>query len=44
MLAALRAPGWWRALAFTVMGVVFTYAITIGLRALFGYEIGRAHV
>ncbi len=38
MLAALRAPGWWRALAFTVMGVVFTYAITIGLRALFGYD------
>ena len=36
MPVALRAPGWWRALAYTVGGVVFSYAITIGLRALFG--------
>jgi cytochrome c oxidase subunit I len=38
MPVALRAPGWWRALAFTVLGVAFSYALTIGLRALFGYD------
>ena len=38
MPVALRAPGWWRALEFTILGVAFSYAITIGLRALFGYE------
>jgi cytochrome c oxidase subunit 1 len=38
MPVALRAPGWWRALAFTVGGVAFSYALTIGLRALFGYD------
>jgi cytochrome c oxidase subunit 1 len=38
MSVALRAAGWWRALAFTVLGVAFSYAITIGLRALFGYD------
>ena len=38
MPVALRAPGWWRALAFTVLGVAFCYALTIGLRALFGYD------
>jgi cytochrome c oxidase subunit I len=36
MPVALRAAGWWRALAFTVLGVAFSYALTIGLRALFG--------
>jgi cytochrome c oxidase subunit I len=38
MPVALRAPGWWRALAYTVLGVAFSYGITIGLRALFGYD------
>ena len=38
MPVALRAAGWWRALAFTVLGVAFSYALTIGLRALFGYD------
>jgi cytochrome c oxidase subunit I len=38
MPVALRAPGWWRALAFTVLSVAFSYALTIGLRALFGYD------
>jgi cytochrome c oxidase subunit 1 len=38
MPVALRAPGWWRALAFTVLGVAFSYGLTIGLRALFGYD------
>jgi cytochrome c oxidase subunit I len=38
MPLALRAPGWWRALAFTVLGVAFCYALTIGLRTLFGYD------
>jgi cytochrome c oxidase subunit 1 len=36
MPVALRAPGWWRALTFTVLGIAFSYALTIGLRALFG--------
>ena len=38
MPVALRAPGWWRALEFTILGVAFSYAVTIGLRALFGYD------
>jgi cytochrome c oxidase subunit I len=38
MPVALRAPGWWRALEYTLLGVAFSYAITIGLRALFGYD------
>jgi cytochrome c oxidase subunit I len=38
MPIALRAPGWWRALEYTILGVAFSYAITIGLRALFGYD------
>jgi cytochrome c oxidase subunit I len=38
MPVALRAPGWWRALAYTVLGVAFSYGLTIGLRALFGYD------
>jgi cytochrome c oxidase subunit 1 len=33
---ALRAPGWYRAFAFLVLGVAFAYGLTIGLRALFG--------
>src|SRR3954453_4216365 len=38
MPVALRAPGWWRALEYTILGIAFSYAITIGLRALFGYD------
>ena len=38
MPVALRAPGWWRALEYTILGVAFSYAVTIGLRALFGYD------
>jgi cytochrome c oxidase subunit 1 len=38
MPVALRAPGWWRALEYVILGVAFSYAITIGLRALFGYD------
>jgi cytochrome c oxidase subunit 1 len=38
MPIALRAPGWWRALEFTILAVAFSYAVTIGLRALFGYD------
>jgi cytochrome c oxidase subunit 1 len=38
MPLALRAPGWWRALEFTILAVAFSYAVTIGLRALFGYD------
>jgi cytochrome c oxidase subunit 1 len=35
---ALRAPGWYRAIAFLILGVAFAYALTIALRALFGYD------
>jgi cytochrome c oxidase subunit 1 len=38
MPLALRAPGWWRALAYLVLGVAFSYGLSIGLRALFGYD------
>src|SRR5919198_748899 len=38
MAVALRAAGWWRALAFIVLGVAFSYGLSIGLRALFGYD------
>jgi cytochrome c oxidase subunit I len=38
MPLALRAPGWWRALEYTILSVAFSYAATIGLRALFGYD------
>jgi cytochrome c oxidase subunit 1 len=35
---ALRVAGWWRAFAFLILGIAFSYALTIGLRALFGYD------
>jgi cytochrome c oxidase subunit I len=38
MSVALRAPGWWRALAYVVLGVAFSYGLSIGARALFGDE------
>jgi cytochrome c oxidase subunit 1 len=38
MPRALRVAGWWRALAFIVLGIAFSYALTIGLRALFDYQ------
>jgi cytochrome c oxidase subunit I len=38
MPLALRAPGWWRALAYIVLGVAFSYGLSIGARALFGYD------
>jgi cytochrome c oxidase subunit I len=38
MSVALRAPGWWRALAYVVMGIAFSYGLSIGARALFGYD------
>jgi cytochrome c oxidase subunit 1 len=38
MPVALRAPGWWRALAYIVLGVAFSYGLSIGARALFGYD------
>jgi cytochrome c oxidase subunit I len=38
MSVALRAPGWWRALAYVVLGVAFSYGLSIGARALFGYD------
>src|ERR1051325_4622730 len=38
MPLALRAPGWWRASAYIVLGVAFSYGLSIGARALFGYD------
>jgi len=38
MPVALRAPGWWRALAYIVLGIAFCYGLSIGARALFGYD------
>jgi cytochrome c oxidase subunit 1 len=38
MSVALRAPGWWRALAYVVAGIAFSYGLSIGARALFGYD------
>jgi cytochrome c oxidase subunit I len=38
MPRALRVAGWWRALAFLVLGIAFSYALTIGLRGLFSYD------
>jgi cytochrome c oxidase subunit 1 len=38
MPVALRAPGWWRALAYIVLGIAFSYGLSIGARALFGYD------
>jgi cytochrome c oxidase subunit 1 len=38
MSVALRAPGWWRALAYIVLGVAFSYGLSIGGRALLGYD------
>src|ERR671937_1930629 len=38
MPVALRAPGWWRALEYTILGVAFSYGLSLGLRALFGYD------
>jgi cytochrome c oxidase subunit 1 len=36
MPVALRVPGWYRALAYIVLGVAFSYGLSIGARALFG--------
>jgi cytochrome c oxidase subunit I len=38
MPVALRAPGWWRALAYVVLGVAFSYGLSIGARAVLGYD------
>jgi cytochrome c oxidase subunit I len=38
MSVALRAPGWWRALTYIVLGIAFSYGLSIGARALFGYD------
>jgi hypothetical protein len=38
MAAKLRAPGWYRAGAFIVLGIGFAYGLTCLLRALYGYD------
>ena len=38
MPAQLRQPGWYRAAAFTVLGLAFCLALTTGIRAAYGYD------
>ena len=38
MPVALRRPGWTRAGFFTLIGLAFSYGVSIGLRSLFGYD------
>src|SRR3954447_18216926 len=38
MTAKLRAAGWYRAVLFIVLGIAFSFAVTIGSRALLGYD------
>src|SRR3954468_16343558 len=38
MSARLRAPGWYRVALFIVLGIAFSYAVTIGARAALGYD------
>src|SRR5690242_1990442 len=38
MSTKLRAPGWYRAGLFILLGIAFAYAVNIGLRAALGYE------
>src|ERR671932_842377 len=38
MAMRLRAPGFYRAGLFIVLGIAFSYALSIGLRALFGFD------
>ena len=37
MPLTLRAPGWYRALAWTLLGALFSFAVSVGLRGLFGF-------
>src|SRR3954467_9049416 len=38
MSARLRAPGWYRGATFIVLGIAFSYAVTIAARAALGYN------
>src|SRR3982750_4638231 len=38
MSARLRAAGWYRAALFIVLGIAFSYALSIGARAALGYD------
>src|SRR4051812_28745217 len=38
MSVKLRAPGWYRAGLYSLMGILFAYAVTIGTRAALGYD------
>src|SRR3954463_8654390 len=38
MSARLRAAGWYRAASFIVLGIAFSYALSIGARAALGYD------
>src|SRR5919206_3782803 len=38
MSAKLRAPGWYRAALYVILGIAFSYAITIVARIGFGYD------
>src|SRR5690242_15732888 len=38
MSSKLRAPGWYRVGLFIVLGIAFSYAVTLGARAALGYD------
>ena len=38
MPAQLRQPGWYRAAAFTVLGLAFCFALTTAIRAAYSYD------
>ena len=38
MSEKLRAPGWYRAGLFIVLGIAFSYAVDIGARAALDYD------
>jgi cytochrome c oxidase subunit I len=38
MAANLRAPGWYRAALWLAIGVAFSFALTIVVRGLYGWD------
>jgi cytochrome c oxidase subunit I len=38
MAASLRAPGWYRAALWVVIGIAFAFALTIVVRSLYGWD------
>jgi cytochrome c oxidase subunit I len=38
MAASLRAPGWYRAALWVAIGIAFSYALTLAVRGLYGWD------